>query len=41
MLYVTTSSKKILIKLTAPPLWLAVALPIAYFTAAVVTVSLA
>jgi len=65
LLYVTTSSKKILIsvpivrhgpcvmllvrapllfghlKLTAPPLWLAVALPIAYFTAAVVTVSLA
>ena len=28
------------LKLTAPPLWLAVALPIAYFTAAVVTVSL-
>jgi PAS domain S-box-containing protein len=27
-------------KLTLPPLWLAVALPIAYFTAAVVTVSL-
>ena len=28
------------LKLTAPPLWLAVALPIAYFTAAVVSVSL-
>ena len=28
------------LKLTAPPLWLAVALPIAFFTAAVVTVSL-
>jgi integral membrane sensor domain MASE1 len=28
------------LKLTTPPLWLAVALPIAYFTAAVVTVSL-
>src|ERR1700722_18079698 len=28
------------LKLTAPPLWLAVVLPIAYFTAAVVTVSL-
>jgi hypothetical protein len=27
-------------RLTAPPLWLAVALPIAHFTAAVVTVSL-